>query len=67
MPLMSGVPALRLARELVIVLEHAERGEVTMDELCIARMWVEHLTGELERMIDAQTGRAIKEGGQCRE
>jgi hypothetical protein len=57
MPLMDGVPALRLARELVVVLEHVDQGQATENELCMARMWVEHLTAEIEQMIDAMCTR----------
>jgi hypothetical protein len=48
MPLLNE-PALKLARELVLLLEHVERGDGTWRDLCMARLWCEHITGEIER------------------
>jgi hypothetical protein len=52
MAIMDGWPALRLAREIVSVLEHAERGEASFQDLAEARLWCEHVTGDLEEMMD---------------
>ena len=37
MPLLSA-PALKLARELVVLLEHVERRDGTWQDLCMARL-----------------------------
>jgi hypothetical protein len=33
----------------VLVLDHAERGEASFQDLAEARLWCEHITGEIER------------------
>jgi hypothetical protein len=39
----------KLARELVFLLEHVERREGASQDLCTARLLCEHIMGEIER------------------
>jgi hypothetical protein len=66
MAIMDGWTALRLARELVSVLEHAERDEASFQDLAEARLCAQHVTGDLEEMMDAMTHAGRDRGGSRR-
>jgi hypothetical protein len=52
MAIMDGWSPLRLAKEIVSVLEHAERGEASFQDLAEARLWAQHITTDFEDMMD---------------
>ena len=62
-PLLSA-PAVNLTRELAALVEHVERGDGTWQDLCRARLWCEHITGEIERRPRSASETAPDQGGR---